>query len=137
MASWAIPRTNSTRRAPDEPSLRSDGRAERIEWASFQINDVSGALALEVELMKAAVGRRRPAQLAVGADGLDPAGVHQDDPVGELERAQAVGDQEGGPVAGVLLDRRADQGLVLEIDGAGGLVEDEDGRVALSIEFQI
>ena len=66
----------------------------------------------------------------VGADGLDPAGVHQDDPVGELERAEAVGDQEGGAVAGELLDRLADQGLVLDVDGAGGLVEDQDGRVA-------
>ncbi len=80
---------------------------------------------------------RRPAQLAVGADSLDPAGVHQIDPVGEPERAQGVGDQGGGPMAGVLLDRLADQGLILNIDGEGGPVEDEDGRVAPYSNFKI
>ena len=39
-------------------------------------------------------------------------------------------DQERGPAAGELLDRLADQGLVLDVHGAGGLVEDQDGRVA-------
>ena len=83
-----------------------------------------------VDLVEAAVEGRDAAQLVVGADGLDPAVVDQDDPVGELDRAQAVGDQEGGAAPGELLDRLADQGLVLDVDGAGGLVEDQDGRVA-------
>src|SRR4051794_22505440 len=90
----------------------------------------SGALALEVDLVEAAEEGRVASELAFGADGLDPAGVHQHDAIGELERAEAVGDEEGGAVAGEFLDGLADQGLVLDVDGAGGLVEDQDGRVA-------
>jgi hypothetical protein len=62
-----------------------------------------------VDLVEAAVEGGAAAQLGVGADGLDPAGVHQDDAVGALEGAEAVGDQEGGPAAGELLDGLADQ----------------------------
>ena len=40
------------------------------------------------------------------------------------------GDQEGRPVLGEFFDRLADQQLVLDVDGAGCLVEDQDGRVA-------
>ena len=45
----------------------------------------SGALALEVDLVEAAVEGGAAAEFAVGADGFDAAGVHQDDAVGELE----------------------------------------------------
>src|SRR5438067_10472145 len=94
------------------------------------MGDRSGAFALEVDLVEAAIEAGVAAELAVGADGLDAAGVHQDDAVGELEGAEAVGDEEGGPAAGKLFDGLADQGFVLDIDGAGGLVEYQERRVA-------
>src|SRR5437870_1422720 len=62
----------------------------------------SRTFALEVDLMEPAIERRAMAQLALGADGLDPAGVHEHDPVGELEGTEAVGDQEGRAISGEL-----------------------------------
>src|SRR5690606_34905949 len=98
----ARPRCAATSRGHDDPD---GGR--------------SGALAMVLQLEEAAVEGRAAAQFRLGADGLDAALVHQDDPVGELERAEVVGDQEGGPAARELLDRPADQRLVLDVDGAG------------------
>ena len=54
----------------------------------------------------------------------------QDDAVGDLDRRQVVRDQERGPALGEFLDRLADQQLVLDVDGAGCLVEDQDGGIA-------
>src|SRR5262249_29938985 len=104
---------------------------EAITVGIFELSSAdSGALALEVDLVQSAIEGRGAPEVAVGSDGLDLARVDQDDPVGELEWAQAVRDEECGAVAGELLDRLADQGLVLDIDGARRLVEDEDGGVA-------
>ena len=56
--------------------------------------------------------------------------VEQDDAVGDLNRRQAMRNQERRAVLGEFLDGFADQHLILDIDGAGRLVEDQDGGIA-------
>ena len=56
--------------------------------------------------------------------------VHDHDPVGQGQRRQAVGDDDRGPVAGELLQHAVDQLLALQVDLAGGFVEDQDRRIA-------
>ena len=42
---------------------------------------------------------------------------------------QPVGDGDGGPVSGEFLQALLDPALALIVQGAGGLVQDQDGRV--------
>src|SRR5271157_2574098 len=90
----------------------------------------SGRFAVVMDLVQAAVERGGASELVVGAGGDDATVVHQDDAVGELDRAQAVRDEEGRAALGELFDGLADQGLVLDVHGAGGLVEDQDRGIA-------
>ena len=73
-----------------------------------------------MDLVQAAVEWGGASELVVGAGGDDATVVHQDDAVGELDRAQAVRDEEGRAALGELFDGFADQGLVLDVNGAGG-----------------
>ena len=55
---------------------------------------------------------------------------HDHDAVGIDHGAQAVGDDEDGPPVAQGADGLVDLGLRVRVDLAGGLVEDEDRRVA-------
>ena len=83
-----------------------------------------------MDFVEPAIKRRRSLELLIGPDGLDSTAIHQDDSVGDLDRCQTVRNQESGARSGKFLDRLANQHFILDIDGAGCLVEDQDGRVA-------
>ena len=68
-------------------------------------------------------------QLLVRAALDDAALVDHEDQVGHPDRREAVGDDEGGAALGEPAQRELDGHLRLGIDGAGGLVEDEDARI--------
>ena len=72
----------------------------------------------------------RSIELVVGALLDDAAVVEHDDAVGEVERRAAVGDEERRPVRHDLAQRIVDRLLGPGVDGAGGVVEDQDPRVA-------
>src|SRR5205085_12152009 len=55
--------------------------------------------------------------------------VEDDDQVGAGDRAEAVGDDEGGAALEQVGQRRLDELLALGVEVAGGLVEDQDLRV--------
>ena len=59
----------------------------------------------------------------------DAAFVQDDDLVGVLDGAEAVGDGDGGAAGHELLEGLLDAALGLGVERGGGLVEDEDGRV--------
>ena len=59
----------------------------------------------------------------------DGAPIHHKNPVGVADGAEAVGDDEGGPVAGHRLEAALDRGLRLVVHRARGLVQDQDRRV--------
>ena len=65
-----------------------------------------------------------------GAGVHDPAAVQQGDAVGEFEGGPAVGDDHGGGPADGFAQRGVDLGLHAGVDRRGGVVQDEDGRVA-------
>ena len=65
----------------------------------------------------------------MGAGFLDALGTEDEDAVVILDGGQAVGDGQGGAAVGQLLKAAAHQDLALVVEGAGGLVKDEDGRV--------
>ena len=52
--------------------------------------------------------------------------LHDRYPVGDGQRRQAVGYQEGRAAFDELLERLLDEGLRLFVQGTGGFVEDED-----------
>src|SRR5208282_4053414 len=87
----------------------------------LQATSRSGRFAVVMDLVQAAVEWGGASELVVGAGGDDATVVEQDDAVGELDRAQAVRDEEGRAALGELFDGLADQGLVLDVHGAGGL----------------
>ena len=65
----------------------------------------------------------------MGPVGHDAAVFEEDDAIGQADRGQPVGDDQGGAT----LHEHA-QGIVdllfhLDVDGAGGVVEHKDGRV--------
>ena len=60
----------------------------------------------------------------------DLAVFHGHDAVGQREGGQAVGDEDDGAVADEGLQRLLDRLLALQVDLAGGLIEDQDGGVA-------
>ena len=62
----------------------------------------------------------------------DAAGVHDHDAVGELDGAEAVGDDDGGAALGEFAQGGLDLLLGLGVDLTGGLIEDEDRRVAVN-----
>src|SRR5690349_9055545 len=68
-------------------------------------------------------------QLVMGADLLDLAVFEDDEAVGIAERAQAVGDGEGGPALDQAGDGVLDLLLGVSVHGGRRLVQDEDARV--------
>ena len=68
-------------------------------------------------------------QLLVGAAVDDPAAVDDDDLVGERDRREAVGDDEGRPALHHLAQAALDRRLGARVDRGGGVVEDQDPRV--------
>src|SRR5437867_5757827 len=69
-------------------------------------------------------------QLVVYSDIHDPPVVHDDDSVSQLERSQPMRDEEGCPVAHELYEHLLDQRLALDVQCAGGLVQDQNRRIA-------
>ena len=76
--------------------------------------------------MRTAIGRQ---QLGMGALLDDPAGVQHDDTVGVLHGGQAVRDDQRGATAHQAFQRGLNLTLGLVVQGRGGLVQDQDGRV--------
>ena len=59
----------------------------------------------------------------------NPLVVDDDDLVRVADGGQAVGDGDGGAVLGQLLQALLDVALALVVQGGGGLIQDQDGRV--------
>ena len=55
--------------------------------------------------------------------------VHHDDPVGRADGGQPVGDDQGGAAAGQLVKGGLNPGLGDGVQGGGGLVQNQDGRI--------
>ena len=68
-------------------------------------------------------------QLGVGAVGHHLVLVEQHHPVGQGEGREPVGDDQGGPALHLDLQSGVDGLLHLDVDGAGGVVEDQHRRV--------
>ena len=66
----------------------------------------------------------------MGARVENPPVLHHHDAIGQRKHGQPVRDQDRGAVAGELFQDLLDGLLALQIDLAGGLVEDQDGRIA-------
>ena len=58
-----------------------------------------------------------------------PPGVHHDDPIGEVQGREPVGDQQRRAAGQDGPQRVVDRLLGAGVDGAGGVVQDEDRRV--------
>ena len=72
------------------------------------------------------VARVRGQQLVVGAGGGDCAVVEQDHPVGEGDGGEPVGDQDRGAVGATGIECGVDAFFDGDVDGAGGVVEDQN-----------
>ena len=83
-----------------------------------------------VNLVEPTIEGRRPFELMVGSYRLNLSPVDQSDAIRDLDRGEVVRNQERGAALGKFFDCLADQELVLDIDGAGCLVEDQDGGIA-------
>ena len=68
-------------------------------------------------------------QLGMGAVGHDPPAVEKDDPIGQADGREAVRHNQGGPILHEHTQAGVDPLLHLDVDGARGVVEDQDGRV--------
>ena len=68
-------------------------------------------------------------QLVVGALLDHPPVVQDHDAVGQMQRGLPVGDQQRGPVGHDAAQAVVDGLFDLGVDGAGGVVEDEDARI--------
>ena len=80
-------------------------------------------------LGEAGIEASGPDQLAMDADLHDAAGVEDVDPVGVANRRQAMGDDHGGAAGHQTVEREPHLGFAFGIEGAGGLVEQDDRRV--------
>ncbi len=65
----------------------------------------------------------------MGAVGDDPPAVEQHDPIRQADGREAVRHDQGGPVLHEHAQPGVDPLFHLHVDGAGGVIEDEDGRV--------
>ena len=114
------------------PTGDRDRAHRRLHAASLRASSTAAARPLRglagVCRDEPLVARAAPEQLGVGAAVDDPAALEVDDLVGERDRRHPVGDhQHGRPRAGVAQpgqDRLLDRG----VDGAGGVVEDQQLR---------
>ena len=83
-------------------------------------------LVFVLELVELVVEAALGEELLVGAALAQGAFVHDEDGVGGLDRAEAVGDQDAGAACDHAREGEADAVFGLGVDRAGGLVEDED-----------
>src|SRR5690606_3562940 len=88
-----------------------------------------GAVVHELELVEAGVEAAALEELVVRALLAQLAAVEDEDAVGVLDGGEAMGDDDGGAAAHEGVERMLDLALERGVDGAGGLVEDEDERV--------
>ena len=63
----------------------------------------------------------------------DPSAVEDDDLVGLADGRQAVGDGERGATLGQAVERLLHRALGLVVERAGGLVEDQHGRLRRTV----
>ena len=68
-------------------------------------------------------------ELLVGAGVGDPPGVHDHDPVGQVQRGPAVRDDQRGPAPHHRAQRGVDLGLQARVDGRGRVVEHQQPGV--------
>ena len=86
-------------------------------------------LVFVLELVELPVEAALGEELLVGALFAELAFVHDEDGVGALDRREAVGDEDGGAARDHAVEREADAEFGVGVDGAGGLVKDEDAGV--------
>ncbi len=84
----------------------------------------------ELDFVQPAVQIAAAQQFVMRADVGDQPLVHHDDPVGQGQRGQAVGDDNRRPIPGEDFQHPVDQLLALQIDLAGGLIQDQDRGIA-------
>ena len=85
----------------------------------------SGQLVLDHTCVGAAEGH----ELVMAAGLGDGAGFHHEDAVGAADGGEAVGDDDDGALSRKTGERLLDAGFAFGIEGAGGFIEQEDGRV--------
>ncbi len=79
--------------------------------------------------VEAGVGAGFAQQVGVFADFDDLAALDDDQAIGAAQRAQAVGDGDGGAAVDQVFQGRLDFALGFGVDRGGGFVEDQDARV--------
>ena len=79
--------------------------------------------------MKLAVASFEEQEFLVGPFLNNPSFFHNTDPVGVSDGGEPVGDDHGGAVFHQVFDGLLDLDFGLGIEGGGGLIKDEDGRV--------
>ncbi len=84
----------------------------------------------ELQVVEAAVGTLPAHELIVGAGFHDSAIIQHEDLVSIPYRRESVRDDDDGSIGEEPVDRTLDEALRLAIQRRGGLIEDEDGRVA-------
>ena len=75
------------------------------------------------------VDRHCGQELLMGPSGGDATVFEQCDTVGQGDGREAVGHHQGGAAGQQALEGLVDDLLNMDVDGAGGVVEQEDGRV--------
>ena len=89
-----------------------------------------GNLLFELHFVEVAVDAAEGEEVVVLAALDDAAVVEYEDLVGAADGRKAVGDGEDGAAAHGFVEGVLDGALGFGVEGAGGFVEDEDGRVA-------
>ena len=102
-------------------SRATSSRSSRSRWRKRTSSHPNSAISR--------VERAALEQLVVGAAVDDPPRVHDDDLVGERDRREAVGDDEGRPAGHRLAQAALDRRLGGRVDRRGRVVEDQDPRV--------
>ena len=137
-SSWGMPPKGSPGcAAPGGPPPPMGGPAEH-QRPPVRCASVPRSLSSSVDLglfdrgglgQNLRVQRRRCQELDVGAVGHDLPAVEQHDPVGQADRREAVRHDQGGPVLHEYTQTGVDPLFHLDVDGARGVVENQDGRV--------
>ena len=83
-----------------------------------------------LDVAEAAVDAAMGVELLMGATLFDDTVVEDEDAIGTANGGEAVGDGEDGAVLHQVVDRALHLLLGDGVEGAGGFVEDEDGRIA-------
>src|SRR5579883_1059306 len=94
------------------------------------LSRLSRAFALSVRLLQALIGGAIGKEFGMSTHGSDPALFQDDDAVSNLQRVQAVRNDEVRSEEHEFLHGPMDQGFAFGIRGAGEFVEDEDAWIA-------